>query len=103
MPIHQVKPQDAKIMCDNNEAIIIDLRGEDSYKKEHIVGAENIPSDTLNAGNLPDRGKKLIVHCNRGGRAGRFCNALMREDSDIDIYHLEGGIEAWKAAGLSIE
>lgn len=103
MPIHQLTPQDAKLLCDNNEGIIIDLRGEDQFQKEHIVGAENMPSDTLHAGNLPDRnGKKLIVHCNKGGRAGRFCNALMAEDSEIDIYHLQGGIEAWKEAGFGI-
>lgn len=104
MPIHQLTPQDAKIMHEADGAVIIDLRGEEQYKKQHIVGAENIPSEQLNISNLPDyENKKLIVHCNKGGRAGRFCHALMAEDSEIDIYHLEGGIEAWKEAGFAVE
>ena len=103
MPIHQIDPSDAKKLQSSDEAMIIDLRGAEQYGKEHIVGAVHMPVDTLNANNLPDDGRKVIVHCNRGGRAGRFCNALMADDDSIDIYHLKGGIEAWKADGLAVE
>ena len=103
MPIYQIEPDEAKELQDSGDATIIDLRGDEQYSKEHIVGAEHMPSDTLNANNLPDEGKKLIVHCNRGGRATRFCNALMVEDDAVDIYHLKGGIEAWKAAGFAVQ
>lgn len=101
MPIHQLTPQQAKHMVDKGEAVIIDLRGEDQFKERHIKGAEHIPSDTIDVRNLPSRGgKKLIIHCNKGGRAGRFCNAVMEANADTELYHLEGGIHAWIEAGL---
>lgn len=104
MPIHQLSPQQAKQMTDNGEAVIVDLRGEDQYKVQHIKGARHIPSEQIELHKLPDmQGKKMIVHCNKGGRAGRFCNALMQHDAEIDIYHLEGGIQAWVEAGLATE
>ena len=103
MPIHQLEPAEAKALQESGEAIIADLRGEEQYSKEHIPNAEHHPSDAIDMHNLPGGDKKLIVHCNKGGRAGRFCNALMAEDDSIDIYHLKGGIEAWKAAGLKVE
>lgn len=101
MPIHQLTPEDAKKMVDSGEAVIIDLRGEEQFKERHISGAEHLPADKINVHDLPERdGKKLIVHCNRGGRAGRFCNAVMEADADTDLYHLQGGIQAWIDAGL---
>ncbi len=101
MAIHQLTPQEAKRMHDAGEAVIIDLRGEEQFKECHIKGAEHIPSDTIDVHSLPERGgKKLIVHCNKGGRAGRFCSAVMAADEDNNIYHLQGGITAWIEAGL---
>jgi hydroxyacylglutathione hydrolase len=101
MPIHQLTPQEAKRMHDAGEAFIIDLRGEEQFSACHIKGAEHIPADTIDVHQLPERsGKKLIVHCNRGGRAGRFCSAVIAADSDAELYHLQGGINAWIGAGL---
>lgn len=101
MPIHQLTPQEAKALVEKDEAVIIDLRGEEQYKERHIQGAEHIPSESMDVHNLPERGgKKLIVHCNKGGRAGRFCSAVMAADDEVELYHLQGGIQAWIDAGL---
>lgn len=104
MPIHQIDPAQAKQLQSEGAAVIIDLRAPDQFSKEHISGAQNIPSDSVTAENLPDIGdKKLIVHCNRGGRATRWCNSVIAEDQDVEIHHLQGGIEAWKAAGFAVD
>lgn len=90
-------------MHDAGEAVIIDLRGAEQFAERHIVGAEHVPVDTIDIHHLPERGgKKLIVHCNRGGRAGRFCSAVMAADSEVELYHLQGGIQAWVDAGLPV-
>lgn len=104
MPLHQVTPQEAKRMQDAGEAVIIDLRGAEQFHTQHIVGAEHMPSDTMDVHNLPEfGGKKRIVHCNKGGRAGQFCSAVMAADSEVELYHLQGGINAWVDAGLPVE
>ena len=104
MPIYQLEPAEAMQWQDKGKAVIIDVRSADQYQKEHIPAARNMPSSELSAETLPHaEGRKLIVHCNRGGGATRFCNALMAQDNTIDIYHLKGGIEAWKAAGFDVE
>ena len=104
MPIHQIEPIEVKKLQESGEAEIVDVRGADQHQKEHITGAINMPSAEIDAHRLPGAaGKKLIVHCNRGGGATRLCNALVGQDDSIEIYHLTGGIEAWKAAGLAVE
>lgn len=104
MPIHQLNPAEARQWQDKGKAIIIDVRSHDQYQKEHIPSAQNIPASQITVLTLPvpPEGCKLIVHCNRGGGATRLCNALMEEDSALELYHLQGGIEAWKASGFEV-
>ena len=55
---------DAKKAYDDGTAVIIDARGADVYKQEHIKGAINITSETLKEKikQLP-KDKTLIVYC----------------------------------------
>jgi len=55
---------DAKKAFDEGNAYIVDARAESVYKDEHIKGAVNIPSGTLDdhLKELPTN-KKIIVYC----------------------------------------
>ena len=55
---------DAKKAFDADEAIFVDTRAEVAYKDEHIKGAVNIPSGTVdaNVGKL-SKSKKIIAYC----------------------------------------
>src|SRR5215470_12990731 len=55
---------DAKKAYDEGDALIIDARPESAYKDEHIKGAVNITSGTLDQHlkELP-KDKKIIVYC----------------------------------------
>ncbi len=55
---------DAKKDFDAGSAIFVDTRGEAEFKKEHVQGAINIPSETLEAKlkELP-KDKKIIAYC----------------------------------------
>ena len=55
---------DAKKEYDAGNAVIVDVRDENSYKQEHIAGAINITTQTLEANidKIP-KGKKIIAYC----------------------------------------
>ena len=55
---------DAKKDFDAGKAIFVDTRGEAAYKNEHIKGAINVTTDTLEAKykELP-KNKKIIAYC----------------------------------------
>jgi rhodanese-related sulfurtransferase len=44
-----------------------------------------------------------VVHCLKGSRGASACEKLLRQDPNLEIYNLEGGIDAWSAAGLPIK
>jgi rhodanese-related sulfurtransferase len=81
-------------------AVLIDIRSRDEHAREYIPGARNQPIDTLRTTGVEDRA--VIFHCKSGSRTTANL-AKLSAASTSDAYVLEGGIEAWRRAGLPIE
>ena len=100
MTLKTVSIEEAKRMIADG-ARLVDVREADEAARERIGLAKNIPLSGLGDA-LPLGGDAAIIfHCKAGNRtsanAGRLASA-----STCEAYLLEGGIEAWKAAGLPV-
>lgn len=103
MPMRPVDAATLKRWLDAGEAMLVDVREPAEYDSERIVGATLLPLSGFSKAALPPHaGKKLVFHCRKGGRSGSACQKLLSEDTDLEIYNLEGGIDAWGAAGLPV-
>ncbi|HWT02955.1 MAG TPA: rhodanese-like domain-containing protein [Pyrinomonadaceae bacterium] len=62
--VRRVTPAEARAAVEKGQAVIVDVRGEDSFKAGHIKGALWIPVGDIaaRAGELP-RGKTIITYC----------------------------------------
>jgi thiosulfate sulfurtransferase len=86
------------------DAMIIDVREYNDYKKSRIKNAVNIPSsgnlefasDTLN------RSHHLFFYCSSGIRSKKVAKYFSQRGFD-NIYSLEGGFTAWKKSGFPVE
>ena len=77
------------------DTVLIDVREHTEFALEHIRGARLMPLWRLDASALP-KGKRIVLCCASGNRSQTAARRL-----DIDgLAHLEGGLAAWKAAGL---
>ena len=84
--------------------LIIDVREFFEYRKFRLNGAVNIPSsgsidvpsDTI------DRSRHLFLYCTSGFRSKRVARKFA-DKGFIHVYSLDGGIKAWKEAGLRID
>ena len=102
--IHTVNAVQLKRWLEKGEAVLIDVREPAEHRSAHIPAATLLPLTALTRSTLPDPGgKKLVVHCKAGKRGHSACEKLLREAADLDVYNLEGGIEAWAKAGLPVE
>ena len=83
-------------------AVLIDVREADEHARERIPGARHHALSQLDAQNPARSGDDvLIFHCRSGARTQ--ANAARLEASNArESYILEGGIDAWKKAGLPI-
>jgi rhodanese-related sulfurtransferase len=100
----QVNPKAAVMLINNDEAIVIDLRSKEAFKKGHIVQSINMPKDQFDL-NAPifkhNLNKKIIVVCMHGNDANRIALKLRKAGYDSKV--LAGGIEAWKSADLPLK
>ncbi len=104
MSLKTVDAKTLKQWLDNGEAVLVDVREPAENKAESIEGAALLPLSTISKASLPNySGKKLVIHCRKGGRGGSACEKLLAEDPSLEIYNLEGGISAWADAGYSIK
>jgi rhodanese-related sulfurtransferase len=95
--VRPIEPRDAAQLLKGG-ARLVDIRSRDEHAREKIPAATCNPIDSL----VPVTGDEpVIFHCRTGNRtalnAGRLADACQ-----APVYILEGGIDAWKAAGLPV-
>lgn len=95
-----VPPATVRDWIARGECVLVDVREADEHAGERIPGADlnalsNFEPSRIRAG------RRVVLHCKSGKRSA---DALTRtgslQASGIECYSMQGGIEAWKAAGL---
>lgn len=95
-----ISPAELKRKLDAGEAILIDVRETDEHAREHILGARLAPLTVIDAHDFDrDHDKTAVFHCRSGMRTQANAAKLIARGF-ADAYYLDGGLEAWKAAGL---
>jgi rhodanese-related sulfurtransferase len=82
-------------------AVLIDIREADEYARERIPGARHHALSRLHASNPARPGDSVLVfHCRSGARTRANASKLAAAAAGCEVYVLEGGLDAWKRAGL---
>ncbi len=103
MGIKTVDAATVKRWLDSGDAVLVDVREPGEHASESIEGAVLIPLASVSASAMPPlKGRKLVIHCKKGGRGEKACAALQAQLPSTEIYNLEGGIESWAQAGLPL-
>ena len=112
--IESVSPNDAQAEFEAGAAVFVDVR-EPVEWEHHIAGAYQIPRGLLEfvadpecGPRLPpslkydlDPARRVIVYCNSGAR-GALAALSMQEMGYEHVANLDGGITAWREAGLPL-
>jgi rhodanese-related sulfurtransferase len=83
--------------------VVIDVRTPAEYAAGHVPDAINIPFDQV-AERIEevDAPHGVALYCMVGPRARKGEAALLAAGY-ASVFHLEGGLAAWQAAGLPVE
>ena len=99
-----VSPQTATMMMNREDAVVVDVREDGEWSSGHIPNARHIPLSRLDKG-LDDLGKHkerpIVVCCASGNRSMMACSKLRKAGFD-KVFNLNGGIGAWRDAGLPV-
>ncbi len=88
----------------NQGALVLDLRGRESYDAGHIGDARNVP-----AADLPNqleslkkwREKSVITYCD-SGRDGAIAARTLQKQGFTKVFNLDGGLNAWLKDNLPL-
>jgi rhodanese-related sulfurtransferase len=99
-------PEDFQKLFQSTEgAVLLDVRTMEEVKAERIKGEVNFdynaPEFNILIKGL-DKSKPYFVYCGSGVRSGKAADKL-REEGYNKVYTLNGGLKAWKKAGLPVQ
>jgi glyoxylase-like metal-dependent hydrolase (beta-lactamase superfamily II)/rhodanese-related sulfurtransferase len=89
----------------NGELLILDVRERDAYEQGHIPGAKLLPRRQLELRvnqELPDPTLRMVACCELG-RISTLAAATLREMGYQRTAALDGGMQAWRAAGYPLK
>jgi len=100
-----VNPMNAiRLINNNDDALVIDVRESAQFGKGHIKGASNMPISSFNdkLGSLSkNKDAVILAYCNSGATSSRACRLLTKAGFN-NVHNITGGINGWLDAKLPI-
>ncbi len=107
--IENLSPQEVSAELSNGNAVLIDIREPDELNQNGRIanachaarGMLEFYADETLPYHRPefDKSKRIILHCASGGRSA-LAAATLKQMGYENVAHLDGGLKAWKDAGL---
>ena len=103
MTLPTITPARAAEMLRSGEALLVDIREADERARAHIPGSAHLPLSRLAEAELAvQAGKPVIFHCASGARTAQNAPRLGERAGGCEAFIVEGGIAAWRSAGLPV-
>lgn len=103
--VTNLDPQElVQLINHDNNAVVIDVRSKDAFRTGYILGAQNIPAETIQKASTKLQKYKtqtVIIVCAIGVQSQKI-GAQLKQQGFSKIYHLKGGMQAWRGANLPI-
>ena len=99
-----VGPQEAIMMINRKDAIVVDIRERKDFDSGHVVDSFNIPFSKLKQRVTELRKHKqkpVIVVCKLGQQSGDAAK-LLQEAGHEEVVRLTGGLAEWRAQSLPL-
>ena len=103
-PVKEIGTLHVTQLINRDNAVLLDVREPKEFEGGKLPNAIHIPLSEL-PGRMAELAKMtsrpIVVYCARGQRSGAAGSALAKQGF-ANIYQLQGGIKAWRDAGLPL-
>jgi rhodanese-related sulfurtransferase len=100
-----LEPKAFNEQVQSGQGILLDVRTPEEYQEGLLADAQNIDyKNTSFEESLEqlDKDKTYYVYCKAGVRSEKAVE-LMQKKGFTSVYHMKGGIDAWKKEGLPLK
>ena len=95
MPYARISADDARVLIDDRDAVIVDIRDPASFAAARIENARHLDETSLAAFVAEaDPASPLIVCCYHG-HSSQGAGAMLASRGFDEVYSLDGGFTAW--------
>lgn len=95
-----VDAADAPRLINHDDAAVLDVRPQDAFRKSRILHAVNVPADEVGERELQKYADRAVIVYDENGAASARVAAQLAKGGCKHVYHLNGGLAAWRSAGL---
>ncbi len=89
-------------LINDHNAYVIDVRNGTEFGSGHLANSKHMPlEEVLKRKDELKKDKPIIVVCEMGARATKAAGQL-RADGFSQVFVLDGGLKAWREAGLPL-
>jgi rhodanese-related sulfurtransferase len=103
--VNDITRGEAIRLINKEDAVIVDLRSRDDYRKGHIANAVNLTASEIKSGSLGEldkaKTKPVIVVCATGTTSREPAENLYKTGFE-QVYVLKEGISGWSGENLPL-
>ena len=94
-PWRSIGADEAESVVRRQDALMLDVRDADSFRKAHIDGAQHLSTTNLSAviSGTPKR-RPILIYCYHGNASREFAQTFS-DFGFVEVYSLDGGYTAW--------
>jgi len=98
-----MSPSAVEARVREGHALLVDIREDDEYARCHIHGSLSMPLSRFDAVKIPAMADADVVFMCRSGMRTTANAQMLVSHVGGQSYVLEGGLENWRQAGLTVE
>lgn len=101
--VTSVTPAETVTLMNKENAVVVDVRSTEDFKKGHILNAKNIPVGEIDKGSFSaiekDKKSPIIMVCDSGTRSAGAAKKLVAAGFE-NVSNLATGINGWKSGSF---
>lgn len=103
--VKTINAQQATLLINKQDAIIVDVRSKEEFQTGHIVNAKNITLSQIEEGKFSaienNKQSPIIVVCESGARSSSAAAKLVKAEF-TQVTSLHSGMSGWYSANLPV-
>ncbi|MFV0548724.1 rhodanese-like domain-containing protein [Limnobaculum xujianqingii] len=103
--VHEVSIQQVKEMMDKGTIpLVLDVREESEYQKDHIPGAKHVGRGVLERDIetvVPDKATPMVLYCGGGYRSALAAESIQKMGY-TNVLSMDGGYRGWNEASYPL-
>ena len=101
--VKNITPSEAVTLMNKEDAIVVDIRNAEAFKKGHILNAKNIPVAQIDKGSFSaiekDKNSPIVMVCDSGTQSAGAAKKLVAAGFE-NVSNLATGINGWTSASF---